>query len=132
MSVVLCCWKLALALAGAGAGMILLPYRRIVVNNSNNFVMGSKYFLHKPSITLPTIYKSIPVLFKTQRLIFSAFASKPISPNRGTSSFSYRPQRLPPPGTFFFNFICRGSHFLTLQCSSICHLVAVCTIAIKI
>ncbi|WMV14122.1 hypothetical protein MTR67_007507 [Solanum verrucosum] len=77
--------------------MKFLPYRRIVVNNSNNFVMGSKYFLHKPSITLPTIYKSIPVLFQTQRLIFSAFASKPISPNRGTSSFSYRPQRIPPP-----------------------------------
>ncbi|KAK4348122.1 hypothetical protein RND71_034461 [Anisodus tanguticus] len=79
--------------------MILLPYRRIVVNNSNNLVMGSKYFLHKPSVTLPTIiHKStLPVLFQTQRLIFTTFASKPISPNGGTSSFSYRPQKIPPP-----------------------------------
>lgn len=60
--------------------------------------MGSKYFLLKPSITFATLDKTtVPVLFQTQRLIFSAFASKPISPNRGTSSFSYRPQRIPPP-----------------------------------
>ncbi|KAJ8544657.1 hypothetical protein K7X08_017240 [Anisodus acutangulus] len=61
--------------------------------------MGSKYFLHKPSVTLPTIiHKStLPVLFQTQRLIFTTFASIPISPNGGTSSFSYRPQKIPPP-----------------------------------
>ncbi|CAN4123741.1 unnamed protein product [Withania somnifera] len=78
--------------------MILLPYRKVVLNNSTNFVMGSKYFLHKPSIAFNTIHKTIPLLFRTQRLIFSTtFASKPISPYRGTSSFSYRPQRIPPP-----------------------------------
>ncbi|XP_075090277.1 twinkle homolog protein, chloroplastic/mitochondrial-like isoform X1 [Nicotiana tabacum] len=81
--------------------MILIPYRRLVLNNSNNFAMGSKYFLHKPSVT---IHKTIiPVLsskthlFQNQRLIFSTFASKPISPIRGTSNLSYRPQRIPPP-----------------------------------
>lgn len=76
--------------------MVLLPYRRIVVNNSNKFVMGSKYFLHKPSIAFTTIRKTIPVLFQTQRLIFSTFVSKPIFRNRG---FSYGPQRIPLPGT---------------------------------
>ncbi|KAM3250111.1 twinkle protein, chloroplastic/mitochondrial [Capsicum chacoense] len=74
--------------------MVLLPYRRIVVNNSNKFVMGSKYFLHKPSIAFTTIRKTIPVLFQTQRLIFSTFVSKPIFRNRG---FSYGPQRIPLP-----------------------------------
>ncbi|XP_060203097.1 twinkle homolog protein, chloroplastic/mitochondrial [Lycium barbarum] len=75
--------------------ILLLPYRRIVVNNSNNIVMGSKYFLHRPSNTFPTIHKTIPVIFQTQRLLFSTFASKPnISTNRG---LSYRPQRIPPP-----------------------------------
>ncbi|XP_055801724.1 uncharacterized protein LOC129870869 isoform X2 [Solanum dulcamara] len=56
--------------------MILLPYRRIVLNNSNNFVMVSKYFLHKPFITFPTIHKTIPAthLFS---ICFKAHLPKP-------------------------------------------------------